>query len=443
VKRTRLEDIVAFLRFSGAEPSHARFRNTSERNWTSLLQWLDDSGMAFYFLQKLQDEGATASIPGWLLSLLEQDFLANQQRNDCLSQRFAFLNRMFDSAGLKYAVLKGFSHVPQFCPNAALRHQGDLDYLVDDRSLPTAQRLLEAAGYRLKPPISDQEFVYLLTGVEEPRHGRCYAPEFHAVELHLDVWDSDLNRLPMMDRLFSVERTAVRRIGELSFPALTEQDAFLLQVLHTCGHLFTYWIRMSCLYEIGYFFTRRASDAAFWNQVAERVGDNYVLQELTVVVSELVAKLFAAPLPQLIQEWGQAVRPAIRVWIDNYAQQCAFSDLPVYRFSPFPQSKLILFLHQQYEGLCAEQHLVRNQLIVPTRLGRMRRAVREKPSLLLSRKWWKRQRVVRRGMFHVLSGMRYAVEIPRWRWLNQRQARAVSSARDLLNRPFAAKAKSA
>ncbi len=443
MKRTRPEDIVAYLNFSGAESSHARFRNTSERNWTSLLRWLDDSGMAFYFMQRLQETGGTESIPEWVLSQLSQDFLANQQRNDHLRQRFEFLNQAFDDAGLKYAVLKGFSHVPQFCPNAALRHQGDLDYLVDDRSLPTAQRLLEAAGYRLKPAISDQEFVYLLAGVDAPSHGRCYAPEFHAVELHLDVWDSDLNRLPMMDPLFSVERTVTRRIGELSFPALTEHDAFLLQVLHTCSHLFTYWIRMSCLYEIAYFLTRRASDAVFWNQVADQVGDNLVLQELTVVVSELVAKLFAAPLPQLIQEWGQAVRPAIRVWIDNYAQQCAFSDLPVYRFNPFPQSKLILFLHQQYEGLCTEQNLVRNQLIVPSRLGRMRKAVREKPSLLLSRKWWKRQRVVLRGMFHVLSGMRYAVEIPRWRWLNWRQARAGSSESDLVNRPFAAKAKSA
>jgi hypothetical protein len=443
VKRTRPEDIVAFMRFSGAEPNHPRFPDTSERNWTSLLRWLDDSGMAFYFLQRLQDEGAAESVPGWVLSQLKQDFLANQHRSDYLRQRFAFLNQAFGDAGLKYAVLKGFSHVPQFCPNAALRHQGDLDYLVDERSLPTAQRLLEAAGYRLKPAISDQEFVYLLAGVDAPSHGRCYAPEFHAVELHLDVWDSDLNRLPMMDRLFSVERTAVRQIGELSFPALNEQDAFLLQVVHTCSHLFTYWIRMSCLYEIAYFLTRRASDVDFWNQVADKVGDNLVLQELTVVVSELVAKLFAAPLPQLIQEWGQAVRPAIRVWIDNYAQQCAFSDLPVHRFNPFPQSKLILFLHQQYEGLCTEQNLVRNQLIVPTRLVRMRRAVTEKPSLLLSRKWWKRQRVVRRGMFHALSGIRYAVEIPRWRWLNWKRARAVSSASGLLVRPFAAKAKSA
>src|SRR6202012_2869552 len=100
VKRTRPADVVAFLRFSGAEPNHERFRNTSERNWTSLLRWLDDSGMAFYFLQRLQDEGATASIPGWVLALLEQDFVANQHRSDYLRQRLAFLNQGFDDAGL-------------------------------------------------------------------------------------------------------------------------------------------------------------------------------------------------------------------------------------------------------------------------------------------------------------------------------------------------------
>ena len=358
---------------------------------------------------------------------MEQDFAANRQRKDYLWQRFASLNRKFEEAGIRYAALKGFSHIPEFCPDAALRHQGDLDYLVDEQSLPTAQRLLEEAGYRLKPPMSDQEFVYLLPNVGEPSLARCYAPEFHAVELHLDIWDSDLNRLPMMGRMFSVNRTCVHETNGLVFPALADEDLFVLQVLHTCRHLFTYWIRMSHIYEIGYFLARRAGDNALWRRVEERVGDNLVLRELAVVVSEMVAKLFDAPLPDLIREWGEAVRPPVRVWIDNYARYCAFWDLPVYRFNPLPRSKLTLFLHQQFGTLCAEPNLVRNQLIVPTRLGRMKSAVKKDPSLLLSGKWWKRQRVLSRGAFHALSGMRYAAEIPRWRWLNWKYRRSASS----------------
>ncbi|MGH9494886.1 MAG: nucleotidyltransferase family protein [Candidatus Sulfotelmatobacter sp.] len=426
MKRTWPEDLVAFLDFSGNQPNPAILSRASERDWKMLLRWLDDSGMTLYFVDRIRQTGAADSVPWWALSQMEQDLAANRDRMDYLWRRFAFLNREFEGAGIRYAALKGFSHVPEFCQDATLRHQGDLDYLVDEQSLPTAQRLLEEAGYRLKPPMSEQEFVYLLPNLGEPSLARCYAPQFHAVELHLDVWDSDLNRLPMMDRMFSVNRTRMHAINGLAFPALADEDLFLLQVLHTCRHLFTYWIRMSHTYEIGYFLSRRATDSALWKRVEERVGDNFVLRELAVVVSEMVAKLFDAPLPDLIREWGEAVRPPVRVWIDHYARYCAFWDLPVYRFNPFPRSKLTLFLHQQFGGSCAEANLVRNQLFAPTRLGRIKSAVKKDPSLVLSGKWWKRQRVLSRGAFHALSGMRYTAEIPRWRWLNWKYRRSAS-----------------
>ncbi len=68
-----------------------------------------------------------------------------------MSRRFDFLNLAFNNAGVRYAVLKGLSLVPEFCPYAPLRHQGDFDYLVDPNSLEAAQRILAEAGYVPKP----------------------------------------------------------------------------------------------------------------------------------------------------------------------------------------------------------------------------------------------------------------------------------------------------
>lgn len=441
MRRSAAEDIAAFLSFSGTGTDREKLLGTKSRNWEQVLQWLDDHGLTFYFYQKLKVSGV--GIPANVLARFEEDSSANRRRTQFLWQKFLSISRSFENAGVKYLVLKGFSHAPQFCPDTKLRHQGDLDYLVDEESLPAAQRLLEEAGYRLKPPISDQEFVYIMPNLGEPTRQRCYAPEHHAIELHLDIWDSDLNRLPMMDRIFSVRRAITHEISGFTFPALGDEDAFLLQVLHTCRHLFTYWIRMSCLYEIGYFLTRRASDSALWNRVQERVGDNPALRELTVVVSEMVSQLFAAPLPDLVRAWGKEVRAPIRVWIDHYARDCAFGDLPVFQFNPLPRSKLILFLHQQYQELCADKHVVRHQLIAPARIGRMRSAVKKDPSLLLSKRWWKRQRIIKRSVFHGLSAMRYAVEIPRWRWLNWIHFHGASSANGVLHPRITAKAKSA
>jgi hypothetical protein len=420
VRRTPAENVVEFL--SSADTSHCadQLKKIRGRQWEHVLQWLDDSGLAFYFLQKLKSMCATA-VPVGVVSRLEQNFAANQQRVGEMSRRFGNINQKLNDAGVRYAVLKGFSLVPQFCPDASLRYQGDFDYLVDDQSLSAAQRALSEAGYCQRTQLARHELSFAMPQMAMPtRSAKQYdARAPHVVELHLDIWDGELNKLPTLQNLLSVRRTKIHEWHGLAFPALTDEDAFLLQVLHTCKHLFTYWIRMSCLFEIGYFLTSRTSDTELWRRVEQRVGDNLMLREHVVVTAELVAGLFAVPLPSLICFWGQAIRPATRVWIDNYARQCAFCDLPSYQLSVFPRSKLVLFLHQQYQGAGSARHLVRNRLVARSRLARMASSVLKDPSLVLNLGWWKRQRLVRRSVFHVLAGLRYVCEIPRWRWRNR------------------------
>jgi hypothetical protein len=194
--------------------------------------------------------------------------------------------------------------------------------------------------------------------------------------------------------------------------------------VHACNHFFAYWIRMSSLYEIGYFLNWRASDTSLWDRIEQRVGDNLVLQELVVVVTELVAKLFVVPLPSLVQVWGLRIRPASRVWIESYARHWAFCEPPVYQFRLFPRAKLVLFLHQQYKDPCADKALVRNRVLTFSRFSRIASSVKEKPSLMLDAAWWKRQLLIRRSLFHALAGLRYLCEIPRWRWLNRARMRS-------------------
>ena len=430
MKRTPAETVVEFLSFSGdVQYCTSQFKTFSHRRWQRVLQWMDDHGLAFYFLQRVKDTKTTDAIPDWVRSRLDQTFDCNRRRVDDLSRRFDKINNKFHDAGIPFAVLKGFSLVPQFCPNASLRYQGDLDYLVDDPSLMAAQRVLIEAGYSPKPQISNQEITFLLPGAgKASRRQEQYSPQApHAVELHLDIWDSELNRLPLLERQFSVERAITHQWNGLAFPALSEEDAFLLQVLHVCRHLFTYWVRMSCLYEIGYFLSKRAADTAFWRRLDERAGQSRVLRELIVVVTELTVQLFAPSVPLAVRAWVDDIRPATRIWIEKYARRCAFSEVPVYEFTLFPKSKLVLFLHQQYQNDCAQKNVLRSQLVVPSRLSRLVSSVKSDPSLLLNPGWWKRQLFIRRGLFHALAGLRYVCEIPRWRWLNRPRVRAASA----------------
>jgi Uncharacterised nucleotidyltransferase len=427
VRRTPAEDIVEFLSFSRDPCGRANdLKKLSLREWERVLSWLDDAGLALYFLQKLKNTNETDGVPAWVTSRLERNFAANQQRVGDMSNRLGFLNKKLSDAGVRYAVLKGLSLVPQFCPDATLRLQGDFDYLVDEQSLLAAQRVLVEAGYNPKASLSSQEFIFVMPGTEEPSGSaeqyEARAP--HAVELHLDIWDSERNRLPSLRSLFFVERARTHHWNGFSFPALSDEDAFLLQVVHACNHFFAYWIRMSSLYEIGYFLNWRASDTSLWDRIEQRVGDNLVLQELVVVVTELVAKLFVVPLPSLVQVWGLRIRPASRVWIESYARHWAFCEPPVYQFRLFPRAKLVLFLHQQYKDPCADKALVRNRVLTFSRFSRIASSVKEKPSLMLDAAWWKRQLLIRRSLFHALAGLRYLCEIPRWRWLNRARMRS-------------------
>lgn len=429
MRRTPPQQIVDFLSLSrDSRPNIAGLRDFRQRDWKRVLPWLDDAGLPFYFLQKVKETNATDTVPTGVISSLEERFAANQQRVAGMAYRFDSLNRKFNDAGVRYVVLKGLSLIPDFCPDAHLRHQSDFDYLVDDESLSVAQEVVVEAGYRPKPSVSGQESVFLMPGKDDASRGpeQYSGGAPHTVELHLDIWDSDLHRLPSMPRLFSVHRTRTREWNGFAFPALTDEDGFLLQVLHACQHLFTYWIRMSCFLEIGFFLNQRASDTSLWNRVEQRVNGNVMLRDFVVVITELAAKLFAASIPSLIRVWGQEIRPATRVWIENYSRHCAFCVVPAHELCLLPKAKLVLFLQEQYESACVQKNLVRKRLVKFSRLSHMASSIKDKPSLVLDAGWWKSHLFIRRSLFHSLAGLRYLCEIPRWRWLNRSRMRPAS-----------------
>lgn len=417
------ETIVQFLGFSleHCNKGLAGIEQFSPRQWARVPQWLDDAGLGFYFLQRLNDVHAIDRIPDSVLGHLQQNFAANQLRVEDMSRRFDFINKKFNDAGIRYAALKGFSLVPEFCPCSPLRYQGDLDYLVDDKSLPAACRVLVEAGYIAKESLSSVEKIFVIPGGKPSRGAEQYSPHApHAVELHTNIWDGDMYHLPQIPNLFFLERAVNKCWNGLTFPALRDEDAFVLQILHTCHHLFTLWLRMSGLLEMGYFLNRRADDQEFWNRTAQGIGEIPILREFVVIVTELVSRLFSAPLPALVHGWAAKIRPGSRVWIEHYARRCAFSELPFYQFSLFPTVKFALFLHQQFrEEASVGKSVVRKRLLPSARISRMASSLKKDPSLALRPRWWGHHMFVRRSLFHILAGLRYLLEIPRWRWLNR------------------------
>jgi len=433
VRRTLPETIVDFLSFSrqecdGNEVHGKAFEKFSRREWLHALKWLDDSGLALYFLQKLKDTSSSDTVPMLVLSRLTQNLTANRRRALQMANQFRSLNRRFDAAGARYVVAKGFSLVPEFCPDASLRHQSDLDYLVDEPSLTVARRVLEEAGYSLKMN-STQEFIFLTPSARIPVPDEQYEADApFSVELHLSFWDSDFHGLSVAEPRFSLDHARVHEWEGSTFRTLPEEDVFLLQVIHAFHHILSGWVRMSWLYEIGYFLNRRATDALLWESIEGRAGGDRQLREIIVVVTQLVAQFFGAPLPSPLRLWAEELRPAVRIWVQNYARTWMFGENQVHRFSLFPTAKLVLFLHQQYvSGEEARGRLIRAHLLPSTRLSRIARSIKDQPSTILSARWRQGERVFRRLLFHGTAGLRYVWEVPRWRRLNTMAARLAAA----------------
>ncbi len=117
----------AFLCFSDSYSRSFAYTLTA-REWKKLLHWLDVSGLALYFLDRLTQIGQRGSLPASVMNRLERSLQENRQRTQGLIEESARLQRDFQTAGLSYAVMKGVSLDPISVPRPELRHQFDVDF---------------------------------------------------------------------------------------------------------------------------------------------------------------------------------------------------------------------------------------------------------------------------------------------------------------------------
>jgi len=126
-----------------------RLLHLSHKEWQPLLSWLDTSGLALYFLDRMKALNRLDTMPEPILDRLRKNLADNSRRIDGMIAESVALQRRFQDAGLSYAVLKGFSLWPISVPKLELRSQIDLDFLVAEEHASEARRILESTGYEL------------------------------------------------------------------------------------------------------------------------------------------------------------------------------------------------------------------------------------------------------------------------------------------------------
>jgi len=380
----------------------ARLQGLSPRQWKPLLHWLDISGLALYFLDRITELELCEQLPAAVLSRLQQNLEDNTARTDAMISESAILHHNFQEAGLSYVTMKGFSLWPISVPRLELRSQLDLDFLIANPSATTARNILEAKGYHLRA-ISGRSWEFKTNPVGVSSIRDLYKAKPHrTVELHLEAPGS-----PRDSRLARAER---RLFHGICMPVLAPADLFLNQGLHLFKHICGSSFRTSHMIEFRRHVRARHHDDHFWTELRQLAERNPRTPVGLGVVILLISQVLGDFAPKALTSWTVDFLPAtVRLWVELYGRKVVF-------YNP-PGSKLYLLLQQELERADIPSKRSLGQALLPRGLPRViaHRAPGETLRDSLRRYCKQLHYIWIRLRFHTVEGLRYFRESARWR----------------------------
>lgn len=427
MNRNLRKEIAGCLRVAGSVDAHlSALRKFSRRDWETSLEWLHLSGIALTFWDRLQNLGAEDVVPASVGASLAAVFAEHRLRVAAMAQEFDSLNRQFESAGIAYAVWKGFALIPEFYPDASLRPTYDYDYLVTAETHPLAQQVLIAAGYVCKRDNNAMRHLTFalpaLASNSWNMPGSLYAATFpRKVELHQRLWFDEAFNIPLQVPERILDRKVRRTWQGVSFYSLGQEDALLFQALHAFQHILHNWCRLGWLWEIAHFLEHRSRDTSFWTRFYIHLEGNKQLSEIVSMVFMLAAALFHAPLPTPTNERVRgAMRGQVSLWVDQYGLSSALDN--------FAENKYTLFLYREFvRDKATWRKIQRGRLLPLRRPNRVAGARNTNTSNPLRTIWKQGWYVMQRLAHHSVSGAAYLWESARWQRLRRLHASRVLS----------------
>jgi hypothetical protein len=401
----QLREAVLWLFCDPLRMEYARLLHLSHKEWKDLLHWLDTSGLALYFLDRLKELELLDILPSPVLARLMQNLADNTERMNGMIAESAAVQRRFQEAGLSYAVLKGFSLWPTSVPKPELRSQLDLDFLVAEEGAMEARRILEDAGYRLTIIAGENGRSWQFESTENRSSSLKHLYKSgmrRSTDLHLEP--AGVGR---ESRLSCTQKLSFHGID---MPILSPLDQFVGQGLHVYQHVCCEFIRAAHLIEFRRHVISRQPDDIFWSKLREQVAGNPEMCVRLGMVILLISRAMGQFAPEALTHWtvGQLSATA-SLWVDKYGKRTALAS--------YPGSKLYLLLQDEMKpiGLAAKRS--RMQALVPRRLppAFVHVATGETFSARIKRYRNQLQFVFFRLRFHLLEGMRYLFESILWR----------------------------
>jgi len=372
------------------------------KEWESLLRWLDLSGLALYFLNRLIELDLCDLLPSAVITRLHLNQIDNSQRTQGMLGESVGIQEEFQKADLSYAVLKGLSLWPLSVPSLELRSQFDLDFLVAEDSAPEARRILERRGYRLYA-ISGRSWEFKRN--ERPglslKHLYKNLPSF-AVELHIEPGVKGV--------ISALDRRECRELRGMKMPVLSPVDLMLGQGLHAFKHTCSEFARAAHFLEFRRHVLSRRDDNVFWNDLKCLAENSSKAATGLGVVTLLITRVMGEFAPEALTSWtvDHLSRP-VRLWVETYAPRVILGS--------HPGSKLYLLLQNELElaGMREKRPIRRALLPLCLPPSVIRAFPHEGWSVRARRYRMQFELLVARLGFHLVEGVRFAVESRRWK----------------------------
>ena len=393
---------AVLLSFSDPLPAEClELYEVSKREWRSLLHWLDVSGLALYFLDRMRRWQLTHILPEHVLARLQQNMRDNTERTHGMIAESVAIQEEFQASAVRYAVLKGFSLSPESVPSLELRHQFDLDFLIAEEAIAEARAVLERQGYRLYA-VSGKSWEFK----KEEKIGISMEDFYkdtsgRTVELHLQTRAEGSASV--------LSRAKERDFYGIDMPVLSPVDLFLGQGMHAYKHICGEFSRAAHLLEFYRQVLTRRHDDVFWSEVRTRAEGNPKVSLGLGVLTLLITTVMGEFAPAKLTEWTVDTLPsAIRLWVKLHGLRTVFGDVP--------GSKLYLLLVRELEP--SGQAMGRSlwESLFPRRLPPQVVLGFEGESLWMRARRYRMQLnyVLIRLRFHIIEGLRYIWAAYRW-----------------------------
>ncbi len=407
LRGAQLTRLAVLLVFCDPLPRQClRMLTLSKKEWRDLLHWLDLSGLALYFINRLAELDLCDLLPPDVFTRLHLNLIDNIQRTQGMISESIAIQQEFQRTGLKYANLKGLSLCPSSVPKPEVRLQFDLDFLVAAKCAPDARRILERRGYRLYA-MNGRSWEFKFNerpGVNLKDVYRDF--QSYAVELKVE---SSVPGIPSL-----LERLEWRELQGMSMPSLSPVDLLLCQGLHVFKHICGESSRTAHLLEFRRHVLNRRDDNAYWHELEVAAKDDPRASLGLGVVTLLITHVMGEFAPEAFTKWTvDGLSHPVRLWVEMYGHRVALGS--------FPGNKLYLLLQKELEfaGIPAKRSL--RHALLPSRLPYpvIRAFPNEAFPVRIRRYHMHLQLILQRLRFHIVEGFRFALESRRWRRMKE------------------------